>query len=148
MSAPQLSAVSTLDNLSFLVIDDHMLMRKLVTQQLQGAGYQQVQEAKTGTEGLEKIDEALAGNKLFDVIFIDWGMPEMDGLTFLKECRQRPELNKTALVMLTGESERKSVMEAIGAGATAYIVKPVSAEELTEKVEKIKDWLKKKRNLA
>ncbi|MEM6901934.1 MAG: response regulator, partial [Pseudomonadota bacterium] len=113
-----------------------------------GAGYTEVDEAKTGAEALEKIDEVLGGGHLYDVVFIDWGMPEMDGLTFLKECRKRSELDDTALVMLTGESERTSVMEAIGAGATAYIVKPVSAEELTEKVGKIKDWLKKKRNLA
>lgn len=147
MTETQLSKQGVIDNPSFLVVDDHMLMRKLVTQQLSAAGYESFDEAKTGVEGIEKIDHALSIGKPYDIVFVDWGMPEMDGITFLRQCRSRPELDKTAFVMLTGESERKSVMDAIGAGATAYVIKPVSAEELVEKVGKIKDWLKKKRQL-
>jgi two-component system, chemotaxis family, chemotaxis protein CheY len=147
MSATSVSQNLAIENPSFLVIDDHMLMRKLVTQQLNSAGYTKIQDAKTGAEGLEKIDQAISAGMPYDIVFVDWGMPEMDGITFLRQCRAREELNQTAFVMLTGESERKSVMEAIAAGATAYIIKPVSGEELIEKVTKIKDWLKKKRGI-
>lgn len=134
-----------MDDLSFIVVDDHMLMRKMVTQYLRDIGYSKIDTAINGKDAMDKIGANLLVGKPYDVAFIDMKMPIMDGMELLNICRENRSLDKMAFIMLTAECEKQKVIEAINAGVTSYIVKPVSQHDLTEKLKIIKNWLKEQR---
>lgn len=134
-----------MDDLSFIVVDDHMLMRKMVTQYLRDMGYSKIDTAINGKDAMDKIGANLLVGKPYDVAFIDMKMPIMDGMELLNICRENRSLDKMAFIMLTAECEKQKVIEAINAGVTSYIVKPVSQHDLTEKLKIIKNWLKEQR---
>jgi two-component system chemotaxis response regulator CheY len=124
-----------------LLVDDSMAMRQTVKNVLSSTGYTNVQVASNGKEALAKIRGAMDNGQMFKVIFLDWNMPEMDGLEFLKVCRTDLGLKEVAIIMLTAVSDQKSVVLALGSGATSYITKPVSAETIVKKITQIGAWL-------
>jgi len=142
---PELESEVKMDDLSFIVVDDHMLMRKMVTQYLLDMGYSKIDTAINGKDAMDKIGANLLVGKPYDVAFIDMKMPIMDGMELLNICRENRSLDKMAFIMLTAECEKQKVIEAINAGVTSYIVKPVSQHDLTEKLKIIKNWLKEQR---
>jgi two-component system chemotaxis response regulator CheY len=112
-----------------LIIDDAALVRAYYRQALERAGYA-VEEALNGLEGLEKL--LMNG---FDVTIVDVNMPQMDGMTFLRELRAKdlPTSATPALVTST-EAGSQDIEAARQAGANYYLVKPVSQESLTQYV--------------
>jgi two-component system chemotaxis response regulator CheY len=90
-----------------------------------------VVEAGTGLEALERLGEGGP----FDLALVDWNMPEMDGLAFVKAVRGQPALSGLRLVMVTSESEEFRVRHALEAGADEYIMKPFSREIVLEKLQ-------------
>ena len=76
----------------------------------------------------------LFGTGQFTIVISDWNMPVMDGLTLLKEIRSRDK--STPVIMVTTEAERERVVAAIQAGASDYLVKPFSQDDLKKKLEK------------
>jgi len=114
-----------------LVIDDSATMRKMVSMTLQSAGYQVV-EGENGQEGLDSLKASG-----FNVIITDLNMPVMDGFTFIKEARLLPVAKTTPILVLTtdGDSESKSQGKAVG--ATGWIVKPFSPDQLLAVVAKV-----------
>lgn len=124
-----------------LLVDDSLVMRMTVTSALSSAGYKDVQGASNGKEALERIKEALRDGTMYKVIFLDWNMPEMDGLAFLHACREELGLKDVAIIMLTAVTDQKSMMMALTHGATSYITKPVSSEIILEKMEQVGSWL-------
>lgn len=129
-----------ISKLRILVVDDHMLMRSLVSQSLEACGAKNIQLASNGLAALDLIEE-----NLFDVVFLDWNMPEMEGIDVLKRCRTNNRYANMAIVMLTAEQTEKNVLKAIELGATSYIVKPVSKNSLTRNMNKILGWLEKRK---
>ncbi len=75
-------------------------------------------------------------------------MPEMDGLTFTKICRNDLDLHDLALIMLTAVSDQKSILTALRSGASFYITKPVSAEAVLKKLEQVGEWYETQRKKA
>jgi two-component system chemotaxis response regulator CheY len=71
------------------------------------------------------------------LVFLDWNMPEMDGMEFLKKVRSMPDYKKLPIIMVTSESAKYNVLEAVQSGATDYIVKPVQEKAFIEKVSEI-----------
>lgn len=130
-----------MNSLSFLVVDDHMLIRKTLTQYLNELGHIRIDTAVNGKDALEKINVKLLTDSLYNVVFLDIKMPVMDGIELLKTCRENRELDKTAFVILSGECEKQKVIDAINAGVTSYIVKPISQHALAEKLKLITKWL-------
>ena len=124
-----------------LLVDDSMAMRQTVKNILSLNGYTNVHVASNGKEALAKIKSAFENSQMYKVIFLDWNMPEMDGMEFLKICRGDLDLKEVAIIMLTAVSDQKSVITALGSGATSYITKPVSAETVLKKIEQISGWL-------
>jgi two-component system chemotaxis response regulator CheY len=112
-----------------LVIDDASLMRAYYRQTLERAGYE-VEEALNGLEGLEKLLL-----RPFDVAIVDVNMPQMDGMTFLRELRSKdlPTAATPALVVST-EAGAQDIAAARAAGANYYLVKPVAQTTLAEYV--------------
>ncbi len=112
-----------------LVVDDSRAMRAILTRLLGGLGFD-VAQAADGAEALEVLD---AGTRP-DVILVDWNMPVMDGLTFIKAVRAEPEYRDISLMMVTTESEQAQIVRALAAGAHEYVIKPFTGEVIAEKL--------------
>ena len=113
-----------------LVVDDSDVIRKILTAYLQKLGFQ-VTAAVNGREALEQ----LARMEKADIALVDWNMPEMDGITFLKEVRADVNYDGLPVMMVTTNSELAHVSQALEAGANEYIMKPFTADMLKEKLE-------------
>lgn len=118
-------------NKTVLVVDDSASIRQVVSMTLKGAGYQTI-EAYDGKDALSK----LAGNRVHLVIS-DVNMPNMDGITLLKELKQRPDTKFTPVIMLTTESEASKKEQGRAAGAKAWVVKPFAPEQMLAAVAKL-----------
>jgi two-component system chemotaxis response regulator CheY len=119
--------------MKILVVDDSRTMRKIVRNALEAMGYAatSIVEAADGLEAIQKLRECQGK---IDIILADWNMPNMNGLTLIKELQGIDQLRKIPVIMVTGEAQRDHVMEAIRAGARNYIVKPFTPETLRQKV--------------
>lgn len=112
-----------------LIVDDSAIMRRVIEQILESLEHEAV-HASHGREALEQIE------KLGDVelVLLDWNMPEMDGLQMLQEMESRADIPDIPVIMITTESERHAMIEAIEAGARFYITKPFSPETLATRI--------------
>ena len=95
-----------------LVVDDSRAMRSILARLMTGLGFEVAQAG----DGQEALDHARGGLRP-DVALVDWNMPVMDGLTFIKSVRARDELRDIALMMVTTESEQAQIVRALAAGA-------------------------------
>jgi two-component system, chemotaxis family, chemotaxis protein CheY len=112
-----------------LVIDDSRAMRFILKQILAELGFE-VQEAVDGRQGLELLKELGKA----DVVLVDWNMPEMNGLQFVRAVRGERAYEDTPLMMVTTEIEMVNVASALEAGANEYIMKPFTREVIKEKL--------------
>lgn len=112
-----------------LVIDDSRATRAVLKRMLTGIGYDVV-EAPHGRAALD----LLATEGLPDVALVDWNMPEMDGLAFVRAVRADPSLERLPLLMVTTESEPAQVVRALSAGADEYAMKPFTADVILDKL--------------
>jgi two-component system chemotaxis response regulator CheY len=115
--------------IKILLVDDQPLIRKIVRDILAQLGYMNVEEAENGQDALVKLRM-----KKFDLIFLDWNMPIMQGIDVLRELRKMPAYKDTPVIMLTAEAEKEKVITAIQEGVTNYIVKPFKPATLKEKL--------------
>lgn len=119
-------------DLRVLVADDEPFIVKMVEIVLRDMGVTTIYKATNGAEALDHFAESV---NVIDLVICDWMMPEMDGLEFLD--RLRSMHLKTPFVMLTSRKQEGHIAAAKDVGATAYIVKPFSATQLREKMDKI-----------
>ena len=113
-----------------MLVDDSVTMRRIQKTQINSLGITDIIEAGDGEDALGKLQS----NMPIDLILLDWNMPVMDGLTFLKKVRQDPSYKQVKIIMCTSESEKARVVEALKNGANNYIVKPFTPEALKEKI--------------
>jgi two-component system chemotaxis response regulator CheY len=118
--------------IKILVVDDFPTMRRIIKNLLKDLGFENVDEAEDGAQGLEK----LRGGS-FEFVVSDWNMPNMDGLTMLQNIRADPNLAKLPVLMVTAEAKKENIIAAAQAGANGYVVKPFTAATLEEKLNKI-----------
>jgi two-component system chemotaxis response regulator CheY len=116
---------------TILIIDDSSSVRTVVKTSLAGAGYNVI-EACDGKDALSK----LTGDKVH-MIISDVNMPNMDGITFVKEVKKHPSYKFTPICMLTTESEKSKMEEGKAAGVKAWIVKPFQPPKLLDAVSKL-----------
>lgn len=116
---------------SVLAVDDSASMRQMVTFTLKGAGYDVI-EASDGVEALN-----VAKGKSVDLVLTDVNMPNMDGITLIKELRALPSYKFTPMLMLTTESGSDKKGEGKAAGATGWIVKPFNPDQLLGTIKKV-----------
>ena len=112
-----------------LVVDDSRAMRSILTRIMSNFGFD-VAQAGDGAEALALLD----GGLMPDVALVDWNMPVMDGLTFIKACRARADLRSITLMMVTTESEHGQIVKALAAGAHEYVIKPFTADAIGDKL--------------
>ena len=116
---------------TILVVDDSASVRTVVGTALKGAGYNVI-DACDGKDALTK----LTGLKVH-LILSDVNMPNMDGITFVKEVKKLPSYRFTPICMLTTESGPGMMAEGKAAGAKAWIVKPFQPPKLLDTVSKL-----------
>jgi two-component system chemotaxis response regulator CheY len=116
---------------TIMVIDDSASLRQVVGIALKSAGYQVIE----GHDGAHALAQ-LTGQKIHLVV-CDVNMPNMDGITFVKELKQLPNYRFTPVIMLTTESQEGKKKEGQAAGAKAWVVKPFKPEILLNAVEKL-----------
>lgn len=113
--------------MKIMLIDDSRTMRNIQKNTLADLGYIDVVEACNGMDALSKVKAEVP-----DLILLDWNMPVMDGMTFLKSFRT--DNKATPIIMVTTEAEKTRVIEAIKAGVNNYLVKPFTPDQLKERI--------------
>jgi two-component system chemotaxis response regulator CheY len=124
--------------LNALVVDDSAIMRKMVMRSLREAKLADFifTEAGDGVEGLEQFDADST-----HMIFVDWNMPNMSGIDFVREIRSTQQRH-IPIVMITTESTMDKVEEALDqVGVDCFIVKPFTPEVLQKKLEPLFEQL-------
>ena len=114
-----------------LIVDDSSVMRKIVGRSLNQAGVEikELFEASNGSEAL-----TIAKDKSLDLILSDINMPVMDGLEFVKQLRGIEAAQKIPVIMVTTEAGEAHVVQALSSGASGYIRKPFTPEQIKERV--------------
>ncbi len=125
------AAVADSDRRDCLVVDDSRVVRKAARRFLEGFGFA-VREAGDGAEALEACRQALP-----DLVLLDWNMPVMDGLTFLKAARAEHGRERPVVMLCTTENALERIVEALEAGAQEYVMKPFDAEILADKLSQL-----------
>lgn len=116
---------------SILAVDDSASMREMVSFTLKSAGFD-VTEAEDGVDALSKANGAS-----FNLVLADVNMPNMDGITLIKELRSLPSYKFTPMLMLTTEAGADKKAEGKAAGATGWIVKPFNPDQLVATIQKV-----------
>jgi diguanylate cyclase (GGDEF)-like protein len=121
-----------LSGVSILVVEDAPPIRAILTHMLQALGCNTFSEAANGQEALEALMK-----RPIDIIIADWHMPIMDGLALLKAVRADARVSKIPFLMVSGEGDFSAVKQAILAGVSDYILKPVSTAKLSNKLARL-----------
>ena len=114
-----------------MTVDDSSSVRQMVGLTLKGAGYE-VSEGVDGQDALNKLKAATV-----DMVVTDLNMPNMDGITLIRELRALPQYKFIPIVMLTTESQASRKQEGKSAGATGWIVKPFKPDQLLAVIKKV-----------
>lgn len=112
-----------------LVIDDSRAMRSILTAILSEIGFEVVQVGDA-----EAALALLQHDNAFDLALVDWNLPAMSGLDFVREVQASSDVDDLRLMMVTTETELERVSQALDAGADEYIMKPFDKEMLLEKL--------------
>ncbi|MDR2186325.1 MAG: response regulator [Treponema sp.] len=116
-----------------MVVDDSQIMRRIVKSTFSQLNIPcQYVEAPNGEEALLRLQE-----QKIDLVLLDWNMPRLSGIDFLKKVRSMEIYKDLPIIMVTSEAARLNVVEALSSGATDYIVKPVNEKVFFEKLSKI-----------
>ena len=114
-----------------LIVDDSRIIRKVARRIIEGLGYE-VDEAADGAEALAYCTGAMP-----DVLLVDWNMPVMDGITFLRRLRAMPGGKQPKVLFCTIETRPERIAEALAAGADDYVMKPFDGEILQSKLTEV-----------
>lgn len=115
--------------MNILLVDDSSTMRTIQKKALTVLGDVKFTEASDGVAGLAAIS---AATQPFDVVLLDWNMPNMDGITMAGKVRQSDK--KTPIIMVTTEAEKTRIIDALKAGVNNYVIKPFTPDILVGKV--------------
>jgi two-component system, chemotaxis family, chemotaxis protein CheY len=130
MTPPSLGEETVpVSSLRFLIIDDSITMRRIITNVLARMGYEDVMHAANGREAVERL-----GTDRVDVVITDWYMPEMNGLEFVRSLRTSPATRHIPIMIVTANAASDDIQEALKLGVSSYILKPFSLETMKEKI--------------
>ena len=117
-------------DISILIVDDSAEMRALIRFILRKIGINKVNESKDGATALAKLK-----TKKYDLILLDWNMPNMNGLEFLKNLRtEKSPSQNVPIIMVTAEASEENVVAAVQAGVNGYVLKPLNQAALEDKI--------------
>jgi two-component system chemotaxis response regulator CheY len=117
------------DESRILIVDDVNTMRMQIKELLKTFGFQHLQTVSNGEEAKLELTK-----NPYNLVLADWHMEPCDGMALLKHVRQDPALKNLAFVMITAESTKERVMEAIKSGVDDYLIKPLTRVQIETKV--------------
>ncbi|WGM31313.1 response regulator [Brevundimonas sp. NIBR11] len=126
--------MSALQSLNILLVDDNQHMRAITSAILQSAGIRNIREVSDGAMALEALrDHAV------DLAIVDFNMFPLDGVEFTRLVRNSPDSANPYLpiIMMTGHSEKHRVVEARDAGVTEFVVKPITAKAVFDRIQAV-----------
>jgi two-component system chemotaxis response regulator CheY len=112
-----------------LIVDDSRVVRKFSRRSLETLGFA-VREAANGQEAIECCEESMP-----DLILLDWNMPVMSGIEFIRLLRQRRDASQPKVVFCTTENDVAHIRAAMEAGADEYVMKPFDHDTLQMKIQ-------------
>ncbi|MEO6098089.1 MAG: response regulator [Fibrobacteria bacterium] len=115
--------------MKILVVDDSGMIRSVLKKYLSDLGVKDFVEAADGVLALK----AVATHKI-DLVFMDWNMPNLSGIEALKKLKANPAYRSIPVIMVTSESEKAHILDAVKAGAANYVIKPFSPAVIKEKM--------------
>ena len=116
-----------------LIVDDSKTALKVMERRLKNLGFSQVQ-----TIGSPKKALAMMKENDYDIVFLDWIMPEMEGIELFKLMKAAPEISETVkVIMLTAENVKDKVISAIQLGVNGYILKPPTNEKIMNQLDRL-----------
>lgn len=110
---------------NLLIVDDSRMVRKIISVSLKGEKQIQLHEASSGLEALDKLME-----NPIDLIFTDINMPNMDGLEFIKRCKEDDLFKTIPIIVITTEDGIEDRQRALELGATGFVSKPLDKESI------------------
>jgi two-component system, chemotaxis family, chemotaxis protein CheY len=116
---------------SCLVVDDSKVVRMVARKILEGLNFE-IEEAEDGRRAMDACRKRMP-----DAILLDWNMPVMSGIDFLRELRKLEGGQTPVVVFCTTENDIAHIQEAIGAGANEYIMKPFDSEIIESKFTQV-----------
>ena len=119
-------------HMKVLVVDDSLVMRRIITNHLQALGYSDILEADNGEKALRILEQ-----EPVDLILSDWCMRVMHGIEVLRTVRKNEATRNIPFIMVTAEAQPHLILEAIRAQVSDYVVKPFTRENLRESIEKV-----------
>jgi two-component system chemotaxis response regulator CheY len=122
----------TRKTVSLLVVEDRVVMQKIICRLLVQLGFRDIDTALNGQLALERIR-----SKRYDLILSDWNMDEMSGFELLKEVRRNEKTAATPIVLITAEAKKDNIEAAELAGANGYLIKPFKLIDLQKMIESI-----------
>lgn len=113
-----------------MVVDDSRAIRMILSRTLSAMGWQ-VCEASNGREAINVLEQSPEKIRL---VLVDWNMPEMNGLEFVRRVRHDSRYDETKLMMVTTETQVEQMMTALEAGANEYVMKPFTKDVIEDKL--------------
>lgn len=120
-------------DLKFLVVDDSLTMRRIVSNSLKNLGYNNFIEAENGRDALEKLE----ADSSINFIITDWNMPEVSGLELVKSIRGNSKYADLPILMVTTRGVKEDILQALQAKVNNYVVKPFTPQVLNEKIDQV-----------
>ncbi len=117
---------------TLLLVDDSRAVRMAGAKMAASLGMRAL-EAEDGSAALEQLRQ----HPEIDAVLLDWNMPVLDGLSFLKKVRAEASLPQPIVIMCTTENDMKRIVEAMQSGANEYIMKPFTEDIVREKFEEV-----------
>ncbi len=121
--------------MNILVVDDSRIMRNIIKNTLDNSGkYGKIRffEAQDGITAFREITD-----NFIDILLLDWNMPRLNGLDLVKKLRRIEAFESLPIIMITSEAAKYNVIEALKAGVSDYVVKPVPEKKLLQKIERL-----------
>lgn len=122
-----------------LVVEDLLVMRRLIINTLKSIGYNDLLQATNGEEALELV---INPDSKIEFVITDWLMPVMDGITLVKFLRANPETKDIPVIMLTSMNDKESIIEAVKYRVNDYVVKPFTPKLLQSKIDNVLNRIK------
>ncbi len=118
--------------MKILLVDDSSTMRRIQKNTLGTLGYTDIDEAEDGAQAVSMVSA-----NTYDLVLMDWNMPIMTGIEALKAIKADAATKAVPVIMVTSESEKTRIVEAIQDGAANYVLKPFQPETLREKISAV-----------
>ena len=135
-------------DLRILLVDDSKMTRHLALGLLKEFGINEVYQVPNAAKAIKILEKNYKEKTPFDLIFTDINMPGLNGVELLRKIKEHRIFGKTPIIMMSSVGDQDTILQAVDHGADEYIIKPITAEKLEEKIKKVFPVIKSNRSKA